>query len=850
MIPGGSLAFRKPATRPSDLKSLPSSGGQKWSLGSTQGLFAAGAWAARQEIVRLLEARCDPSEVTRLVRSGEEGEHRLVAGEDPTSASELEPAEPSELDASPSSPKANLQNLLGGDDLTKQIAEHQNLLEKLAAGRDDPPWAKPAGSGASRTVQYGAKEGPKDLVFRKQAAPPSQDVLERSRLSEFKRSTSETPTEDLEAIQSFRKRAMPPTAEELKAAAEKKPKTNRFAGAEARHGSMKERESKDLKTFHNFAMRIFESLKKLEVVMDLEELVVKDGSIDEDRFFTHTCPNRASTGLRYARCMQTFLKWVLTIPESERKVTPNAANVAKLRVVEYLEFVIQVGVGFSTPYTVLYALDFFGKAFGFSVEGNLWDRCRRLANRYSNLKPTDVNRAPPFRKDFLAALERIVLDTTRTDAERVVCGKLRLCTQASVRYDDILHTPLSSCQWIRKRGETSVVGLRSVSTQGKHHARYWVASLMGVVPEHDEWLLTLMDLILTSHGTNWRHDDHTGKMPDFELDGFTSYPARLENDVTAIRTTLLRQRGAGNFIGMSADEVKDLRWHGAKSTFSSLMQHLSVDTKVVRLAGGWTSRDENMPDTYLREAQIMVLGAQEKVLDYIRKGGDLEKFESTPLDHPPKKGETSYTGEQKEAPVVEAMEPFSGKHHSRCREELLDEAFDSGGRPNFEKVQLEANIKIELDKLDELVGQAAEPLEMVPEIPKFSPTDEDSDAPTSPAELEDAEGLVSSFVMVDRPTTISKLHLGKETLSAVHGYVMLAAPKCGAVGSFAVVGAGEKIDEETELCARCFGKNNSCRKLCDFTVTTPENTLLRCGRICGATTVCTGPHRCLIHTEE
>ena len=58
------------------------------------------------------------------------------------------------------------------------------------------------------------------------------------------------------------------------------------------------------------------------------------------------------------------------------------------------------------------------------------------------------------------------------------------------------------------------------------------------------------------------------------------------------------------------------------------MQHLSVDTKVVRLAGGWTSRDENMPDTYLREAQVMVLGAQEKVLEYIRRGGDLEKFEA------------------------------------------------------------------------------------------------------------------------------------------------------------------------------------------------------------------------------
>lgn len=64
--PGG-MAFRKPATRPSDPRSVASSGGQKWSLGSTQGMFAAGAWAARQEVVRLLEARCDPSELTRLV---------------------------------------------------------------------------------------------------------------------------------------------------------------------------------------------------------------------------------------------------------------------------------------------------------------------------------------------------------------------------------------------------------------------------------------------------------------------------------------------------------------------------------------------------------------------------------------------------------------------------------------------------------------------------------------------------------------------------------------------------------------------------------------------------------------
>ena len=111
-----------------------------------------------------------------------------------------------------------------------------------------------------------------------------------------------------------------------------------------------------------------------------------------------------------------------------------------------------------------------------------------------------------------------------------------------------------------------------------------------------------------------------------------------------------------------------------------------------------------------------------------------------PLDHPPAKGGAPPDGEFQ---VVEAMEPFSGKHHSRCREELLEDAFDSGGRPNFEKVQLEASVKIEADKLDELVGQAAEPLQVVPELPMVSPADDDLEEPTSPAELEDApSGLV------------------------------------------------------------------------------------------------------------
>ena len=319
-----------------------------------------------------------------------------------------------------------------------------------------------------------------------------------------------------------------------------------------------------------------------------------------------------------------------------------------------------------------------------------------------------------------------------------------------------------------------------------------------------------------------------------------------------LRSTLNRWRAKGEFVGLTPEEISDIRWHSAKSTFSSLMQHLNVDTKVVRLAGGWSSKDEMMPDTYLREAQVMVLGAQEKVLEHLRRGGDLEKFDVAPLDDPPPKGGVDQSHEDVEKTTTEAMEPFSGKHHSRCREELLDGAFYQGGRPDFDLVQAEAAVKIEMDRLEDLVTKEAEPLELVPELPpKVELSDDETEEEaTSPAEFDDSEGMVSSFVMVDKPSTKSKLHLGKETLSDVHGYIMLASPKCGAVGSFAVIQASERIGDDTELCARCFGRNNLCRKLCDFTSGGHGKPLLRCGRACGATTECAGPHRCLIHAED
>lgn len=56
------------------------------------------------------------------------------------------------------------------------------------------------------------------------------------------------------------------------------------------------------------------------------------------------------------------------------------------------------------------------------------------------------------------------------------------------------------------------MGLRARAWKGKTHARAWVCSSLGVVPEHDKWLQALMPLLVESHGPEWKQHGHLGKM--------------------------------------------------------------------------------------------------------------------------------------------------------------------------------------------------------------------------------------------------------------------------------------------------------------------------------------------------
>lgn len=290
-----------------------------------------------------------------------------------------------------------------------------------------------------------------------------------------------------------------------------------------------------------------------------------------------------------------------------------------------------------------------------------------------------MSRANCFPKATLAALELTVLDPFLPRPERVAAGKLRLCVQASMRYDDLLNTPLSCCEWVRRQGEERIVGLRARALRGKSGPRPWVA---GVEADHDEWLTALMDLILQCHGDTWLEDDHFGKLAAKDEVTFLRAPSGMETDVALVKKALARLRAEEGVEprpggGLSKVEISTLRWHGAKATMSSIMQHLGIKEKAVRFQGNWRDRQESMPDTYLREAQTLVLRAQERCLSYLRDGGDIVRLVGAPLVSGNTEEEESLDSGRRERAMAAT---FDGAPVRKVPPAFLDDAFDLQGK--------------------------------------------------------------------------------------------------------------------------------------------------------------------------
>ena len=561
-----------------------------WELSQSSGTTAVGAWAARLEAACLLEARCSPEAYISLVRKGSEcgktsvldfaslldSEGDLLDGNPLKLTSNLLDQETAESDL-PQVPTPLWEEDTRQDE---EVAKQRAILESLAQNNDSvPPWAfsREAENSSPRSNlpewvvggPFGGESG-----FHKKAAPPPKEILQPT-VYQGETWAGMPNVGDPETC--FTKRASPPESpQQVETRLSTAPKLGSVSTAAFSAPSMRAREEIGIQAFVDAAIECYKFAFDSGIDMDLINIAGPPDNIDRRKFHLHTAPNRASTGIRYARLFKQLQSFCTSEP---RSVSENAGAMDKLGVLDFVELLVQRGSGKKTPQSLLYAFDYFSKVFGFEFEKRPWERAKRLALRYAQADSDIPNRAPMFRRKTLFALEQICLDPCLPDPWRVAAGKLRLCVQASIRHDDLLNTPLKNCEWIRRSGEPGIVGLRSKAARGKTGPRLWVASIKGVCKSGDNWLNELMVLVLKSHGRNFESHDHFGRLPTHDNQAFVAAPASLPADVRCVKEALVSKIREGIDVGMSEKEVHLLRWHGAKATMTSYMQHLGLSPR-------------------------------------------------------------------------------------------------------------------------------------------------------------------------------------------------------------------------------------------------------------------------------
>ena len=822
-------------------------------LGRTSGVTSAGAWGARLEMANLLEARCDPSTLIRMVRDGTESDFPLKMD---GKLSVIHPISNQLERKSEASDRSRFSLDLGGesDGVSSMGRDAGSPLGSVGISAEKrPEWAAPLTEEVKAPTKTFTSAVIPGLTFAKPAVPKGfRKVKEEEDLGK-----TEFGDEKEGARESFAKAAKPPHRRQ--AVLPTVPVAT--VGGGSRPKNMDEKESKDLARYHDMSLDIFNRMRVMGIEMDLLEIVRKgDGSINEDRFSIHTAPNRASTGLRYARLMVKLLEWGA---RDERPASEDSVACNKLGVLDYVEFIIQEGCGCHTPHAVLLAWDYYGKAFGFSAHGGHFGRAKRLASKCTSQAVGGRVGAPLFSREFMNALECMILDPFLNLGARVAAGKLRLCIQSSTRFDDVLNTPLRAWEWVRKKGELEIIGIRSKAVRGKNKPRLWIASTMGVTPSGDGWLKTLVDLLVRMHGSDWMQDDHTGKL--VSRDGKTVYPspARMDADVSILKSTMLDNLGISGATDLRASDIEVMRWHGAKATLVTVMQHLNLPPRVVRFAGDWSSKDESMMDLYLREAQLMTLNAQQEALKFLRLGGGVVGLEGQGIAMDP----TTQDGEPRSKDdVMEAMAKMEETYMKPAdvSEHFFDKVF-SDGLPDLKKVEEEREpaeqVMLAARKL--LVEDvSSEDDSASDEDDTFEDTEEKKEALEVAAEPEEKlaekdgaraedegaadESLVSSFVQVVRPNKLSKLHVALPNHKLVALGSARPLPKCGARGDYEV-SAGENLS--AGLCVRCFGAGK-CDRLCEYVKADEAGTgHVRCARRCAETGEHTA-HFCVFHNDD
>ena len=95
----------------------------------------------------------------------------------------------------------------------------------------------------------------------------------------------------------------------------------------------------------------------LDIPMELSQWV-GDYRVDEAKFIFHVAPWRASTGNRYANLMHGLLNWLMDVPGWDSAASVVSGHpLETLRMVEYVETIVQKGAGRYTPSSFPWASD-------------------------------------------------------------------------------------------------------------------------------------------------------------------------------------------------------------------------------------------------------------------------------------------------------------------------------------------------------------------------------------------------------------------------------------------------------------------------------------------------------------
>ena len=818
---------------------------KKICLGKTQGLMAVGAWAAREEIADLLERGHTKEEILSAVREGVEHGPMLQ------SSNTL------------GQPHKVLSKESKGESKRSNEGKFSVVSEKIpqaAVPSGAPTWVRPgpSASGAFKKRAQVPEIGGTSVGAGSDPGyvPTSLEDLEDSDEEDLSSDREQLTSRELSAI--FKKRAEMPR-QEVEPIDEEKKKALQKSFPRRKNPS----EQHLLETYFEKAREVFEGLTLAGVAMDIVDLIYETGKddYDEARFRIYTEPKSVGTGLRYSRLMILLLEFYKN-NWGETCETPKITG--KEVVLKFIEHKIQENCGFRTPKAILYALEYFGVIFGFQDPGSRLPRCRKLADDYAAKAPPR-SPAKHISIEFMQYLERAILSEGRSLAERLVCGKLRLCAQASIRHDDLERTPLSTTEWIRLKGGVEIIGMRACAPVTKSGVRPWVASYLAVSPDNDLWMSKFVELVIQAHGDSW-------STREFFCPGFADdvtplgFPSTWGADVTIIKRMLADDLAKGYAIPVDADSIEHFRWHGSKASMPTIMAHFGTKAKVIRYQGNWSKKADAMPDVYLREAQVIVLKGQVEVLERIRAGETLDTLEGVPLgakgsdagplasqetERVPNPAGSARAESKVAVAMASTLVADAPEDEGFCRGKLpvaedFPQQLADGGFKLFHERGLRLEEALELEKKeDKLVDIETVSSLMDPFEDLLDNSSEDSEAPPEEKDME----LLPYFIFSGGRG--KKLH--KPGLNQEEDELQRVEPKCRAPGKvFEILDLSETLPENVALCKRCFGVEEKCNSVCTYKIEKGGRTL-RCGRRCclccapGTGDGDTRPHSCALH---